>query len=59
MSLVTNGMLNRGISEKDIVQYLSTVARLVNLYCRAENERKRFRARAQAPRTVQERYSLV
>ena len=45
VSLVTDGTLYRGASEQDIAAYLAPVARIVNVHCRATNEKERFRSR--------------
>lgn len=45
VSMVTDGTLYRGKSEMDIARPLLEVARLVNIHCRAQNEKARFRTR--------------
>lgn len=42
VSVVTDGTIYKGISEEDIKKYLIPVAHLVNIHCRAKNERERF-----------------
>ena len=41
-SIVTDGTIYKDISEEDIKQYLVPSGRLVNIHCRAQNERERF-----------------
>lgn len=42
VSIITDGTIYKGISEEDIKHYLIPVSRLVNIHCRAKNERERF-----------------
>lgn len=45
MSLVTDGTMYKGVSEKDIKKHLVRRAYVVNLHTRAQNEKERFRQR--------------
>ncbi len=42
ISFITDGTIYKDISEEDIKHYLSPVGHLVNVHCRAKNERQRF-----------------
>lgn len=42
VSLITDGTIYKDISEEDIKHYLCPVAHVVNVHCRAKNERQRF-----------------
>lgn len=42
MSVVTDGTIYKGLSEKDITAFLSSKATIINVHARATNERERF-----------------